>query len=86
MRGEPRVHARELHALVPFVRWRPPAEVLASTPELVPLVELLLCSRAAAFLGTLPSTFTASILVQRDLRGEARNTSAFFGALDFFAR
>ena len=74
---------RQLQAAVPYERWRPPASV---PPEAVPVVEMLLCARAAAFVGTLPSTFTTTILVQRDLRGASRNSTSFFGALDFFER
>ena len=47
--------------------------------ELVPAVELLLCARAAAFVGTVSSTFTATVVAQRDLRGEPRNATGFFG-------
>lgn len=42
-------------------------------------VELLLCARAAIFVGTWPSTFSATIVAQRDARGLPRNTTAFFG-------
>ena len=67
----------ELNSLVPFKRWAPDSSIL---DEWVPVVELLLCARAAAFVGTLPSTFSATVLVQRDLLGIARNTTSFFGA------
>jgi len=73
---------RALHAEVPHVRWQPRSGI---PPEWVPHVELLLCARAAAFVGTLPSTFSTSVVAQRDLLGRERNTSAFFGAPDFFA-
>ena len=66
-----------LARLVPFTLWRPPQAFRA---EWVPHVELLLCARADAFVGTLTSTFSAAVLVQRDLRRRRRNTTAFFGA------
>jgi len=69
---------QELHATVPFRRWHA-GPTAASHPEWVPLVEMLLCARAAAFVGTLPSTWSASVLVQRDLLRKPRNTTAFFG-------
>ena len=68
---------KELARLVPFTLWRPPQAFRA---EWVPHVELLLCARADAFVGTLTSTFSAAVLVQRDLRRRRRNTTAFFGA------
>ena len=46
---------------------------------------MLLCARATAFVGTLPSTFSAHILVQRDLLGKRRNTTSFFGAPRYFS-
>ena len=55
----------------------PPA--CARAPELVPSVELLLCARAAAFVGTWPSTFSATVVAQRDARLLPRNTTHFFG-------
>ena len=64
-----------------YKRWHPPR---GTPPEWVPIVDLLLCAMADAFVGTLPSTFTASIIAQRDLMGRPRNTTAFFGALTFF--
>ena len=42
---------RRLRALVPYERWEPTSRMLARSPELVPAVELLLCSRATAFVG-----------------------------------
>ena len=74
----------ELQDAAPFVRWQPSAQLERERPEWVPAVELLLCAMAAAFVGTLPSTFTASILAQRDVLGQRRNTSSFFGASDFW--
>ena len=68
----------QLHELVPFRRWQPDAAD-RPPPEWLPAVELLLCARAAAFVGTLPSTWSASVLVQRDLLGAARNSTSFFG-------
>ena len=70
-----------LRSLVPFRRWSPPTTL---PPELIPLVELLLCREAEAFIGTFPSTFSTTILAQRDVRGANRSTTSFFGALDFF--
>ena len=55
-----------LRSLVPFRRWSPPTTL---PPELIPLVELLLCREAEAFIGTFPSTFSTTILAQRDVRG-----------------
>ena len=43
-----------------------------------------LCAQADAFIGTLPSTFTGTIVAQRDALARPRNSTAFFGALDFF--
>ena len=77
---------RALHADLPLKRWQPPAQLSSAHPEWVPTVELLLCAMAAAFVGTLPSTFTASIVVQRDALSQPRNSTSFFGTLDFFAR
>jgi hypothetical protein len=68
----------ELRALLPYSRWQPDSSVAA---EWIPVVELILCARAAAFVGTLPSTFSASVIGQRDLLGLARNTSSFFGGV-----
>ena len=65
-------------------RWTPPPRISERHPEWVPAVELLLCARAAAFVGTLPSTFSATVLAQRDALGHARNTTAFFGQGRFF--
>jgi hypothetical protein len=70
---------RELRTLVPFERWEPTARMRARAPELVPSVELLLCARAAAFVGTWPSTFSATVVAQRDARLLPRNTTHFFG-------
>ena len=44
-----------------------------------PCQELLLCARAAAFLGTWPSTFSATVVAQRDARAAPRNSTHFFG-------
>ena len=73
----------ELHAQLPggYARWSPDETLLAEQPEWVPTVELLICAGAAAFVGTLPSTFSASVLVQRDRLGRPRNTTSFFGML-----
>ncbi|KAL1523344.1 hypothetical protein AB1Y20_018289 [Prymnesium parvum] len=68
----------KLQALVPFSRWQP-AEMSRTHPEWIPSVELLLCARAKAFIGTLPSTWSASVLIQRDLLHLGRNTTSFFG-------
>ena len=68
----------ELRERVEYSRWTPPP-TFGATPELVPAVELLLCARAAAFVGTVSSTFTATVVAQRDLRGEPRNATGFFG-------
>lgn len=69
---------------VALLRWAPPPALLRESPELVPAVEMLLCARAELFVGTLPSTFSATILVQRDALGRPRNTTSFFGAARFF--
>jgi len=53
--------------------------VRARRPEWVPHIELLLCVDAAAFTGTVTSTFSASVLAQRDVLGRPRNTTSFFG-------
>ena len=70
---------RGLAALVPYERWVPPDELLATAPELLPTIELLMCARAAAFVGTWPSTFSATVVARRDVRGLGRNTTSFFG-------
>lgn len=75
------VELATLHAAAAVVRWQPPPTM---PPEWVPHIELILCAMADAFVGTLPSTYTATVLAQRDARGWGRNTSAFFGALDFW--
>ena len=75
---------RELNEALPYVRWQPPLQLMRERPEWVASIELLLCAMATAFVGTLPSTFTTSILVQRDLLGQPRNTTSFWGAEDFF--
>lgn len=75
----------QLRALVDFERWTPPPPLQQMHPERIAVVELLMCAMAAAFVGTLPSTFSATILVQRDLLQQPRNSSAFFGAASFFA-
>lgn len=73
-----------LAELVPYRRYSPhsaPDGELARRPEWLPAVELLLCANAAAFVGTLPSTFSASALVQRDLLRRPRNSTRFFGGV-----
>ena len=70
---------RRLRTLVPYERWEPTARMRARAPELVPSVELLLCARATAFVGTWPSTFSATVVAQRDGRLLPRNTTHFFG-------
>jgi len=70
---------RALAALVPYERWAPPDELRAAAPELLPAIELLMCARAAAFVGTWPSTFSATVVARRDVRGLRRNSTAFFG-------
>jgi hypothetical protein len=75
------VELATLHAAAAVVRWQPPPTM---PPEWVPHIELILCAMADAFVGTLPSTYTATVLAQRDARGWGRNTSAFFGALNFW--
>ena len=62
----------QLHELVPFRRWQP-EPAATPPPEWISTIELLLCARAAAFVGTLPSTWSATGLVQRDLRRAPRN-------------
>lgn len=48
--------------------------------DLALLVDQLLCSRAAAFLGNFPSTVTTTILQMRDANGYSRHTFDFFGS------
>lgn len=44
-----------------------------------PMVEQQLCASAAHFVGTLPSTFSLSITLERDARGLPRDTLSFWG-------
>ena len=57
---------------------------LALELERVAIVELLLCVGAAAFVSTLPSTFTATVISERDRRLHPRNATSFFGYDRFF--
>ena len=62
------IHRGSFRAQVDFVRWDPPRWVAVSRPEWVPHAELLLCAHAAAFVGTLTSTYSASVCPGRTVR------------------
>lgn len=62
-----------------FKRLRDAPSFSSVLPEHVPIVEQLVCARAAAFVGNVASTFGATVLVERDRRAATRNSTFFWG-------
>ena len=57
----------------------PGGSILFARPERLPVLEQLIAARAAVFAGNLVSTFTATIVVERDRRRHPRDTTVFWG-------
>ena len=64
---------------VPFHR---ASEMFTGQPEHLPLVEQLLCAQAVFFIGNVASTFTATVVHERDLREFPRDTFYTWGNED----
>ena len=56
---------------------RASAALLERAPEYQPILEQLLCARAAFFIGNVASTFTATVVHERDLRAEHTRDSLY---------
>lgn len=57
-------------------------ELFAGAPEHLSMVEQLLCAQATFFMGNVASTFTATVVHERDVRGSARDTLYLWGNED----
>ena len=57
----------------------PGGSLLFARPERLPVLEQLIAARAAVFAGNLVSTFTATVVVERDRRSHPRDTTVFWG-------
>lgn len=62
-------------------RWKdlPKAFLDSTAMEHVPVLDLLIAARAQLFVGNAVSTFSMNVLMERDLRGVPRNSTAFCG-------